>query len=207
MESIKDWTSLTKWSLETYWPKKAPSEQVLPALNILFDHLKMILDNFTALKDLRPWCESILTTLSSLDATSVSLPIILERWPSTAMSAIPFLDSTKLVQLETLLSACIMFAQNSLNLNQQMAATLGSLPSTSTESQMPSRPEAIFTFSTFAPLEKTTRTVDADQSQSASALLGLLGSDSDTSESETNGVADNCCYIYQKASREYYSAK
>lgn len=207
MENIKDWTSLTKWSLETFWPTKAPSEQVLPALRLLYQTLKGILDNFTALKDLRPWCDGMVVTLDSLDATSAQLPTILERWPSIAISATPFLDSTKLVQLETLLASCIMHAQTSLNINQQIAAIAGSSPSTSTETEMSSRPEATFTFSTFAPLKKTIRTVGVDQSQNASDLLGLLGSDNDSSESETNGVADNCCYIYQKASRECSNSK
>lgn len=202
MENIKDWTSLTKWSLETFWPKKAPSEQVLPALRALFTQLKEILERFTALKDLLPWCEGMLVTLDSLDATSAQLQTILERWPSTAISATPFLDSTKLVQLETLLASCVLFVQNSLNLSQQIAATHGSSPSTSTENLIKLQQDLTFTFSTFAPLEKTTRTVDADQSPNVSSLLGLLGNDSDTSESENNGVADNCCYIYQKASRE-----
>lgn len=199
MENIKDWTSLTKWSLETFWPAKAPSEQVLPALRLLFQHLKEIVDHFTALKDLRLWCDGMVVTLDSLDATGVQLQTILDRWPSTTMSATPFLNSTKLVQLEAILSSCIMHAQNYLSLNQQIAVMSGQLPSTSTEKP---QPEATFTFSTFATLEKTTRTVDVDQSPSASSLLGLLGNDSATSESEINGVEDNCCYIYQKVRRE-----
>lgn len=200
MESIKDWTSLTRWSLETFWPAKAPSEQVLPALRLLYTTLKSILDTFTALKDLRPWCDGLLVTLESMDhATGVQLQTILDRWPSTTMSAIPFLSSTKLVQLEAILSSCIMHAQISLDLNQQIAVMSGQLPSISTEKQ---QPEATFTFSTFATAEKITPTVDADQSQSASSLLGLLGNDSATSESEINGVEDNCCYIYQKVRRE-----
>lgn len=201
MEKVNDWTSLTKWSLETFWPTKAPSEQVVPALQALFLVLKNQLSSFKALKSLEQWCDGLYQTLLTLDATTTPLQTILERWPSTDMSAIPFIDSTKLVQLETILSMSVIHAQNSLSSSQQKVVEPGSSQNTSTKDQDPT-----FTFSTFAPVVKNTQTADV------AALLGgnrsdLFASDDDTSSSETNGVEDSSCYIYRKASRECSNAK
>lgn len=199
MEKVTDWFTLTKWTLETYWPTKAPSEQVVPALQALFLTLLQHLKSFKALKNLETWCEGLHTTLLTLDATSTPLQTTLERWPSTDMCAIPFIDSTKLVQLETLLSMCVIHAQTSLSIEKQKVVEHGQSPSTSTEKE-PVDP--IFTFSTFAPVVTSTQTVGVE------ALLngnrsGLSLSDDDTSNPETNGVEDNCCYIYRKVGQSY----
>lgn len=196
MDLVKDWTSLTKWSLETYWPTKAPSEQVVPALQELFRVLTLNLSSFKALETLHKWSEGLYQTLLTLDATSTPLQTTLERWPSTVMSATPFIDSTKLVQLETILSMCVIHAQNSLSIEKQKAVEPGPSPNISTKDEDPT-----FTFSTFAPLVKNTQIAGV-----ADWLNGnrsdLLHSDDDTSNLETNGVEDSSCYIYRKASRE-----
>lgn len=133
MEKVNDWNTLTKWSLETFWPTKAPSEQVVPALQALFHQLLQMLKSFSALKSLQTWCEGLYQTLLTLDATSTPLQTILERWPSTDMSATPFIDSTKLVQLETILSMSVIHAQNSLSTKKPILVEPGQLPSTSTD--------------------------------------------------------------------------
>lgn len=202
MEKVNDWNTLTKWTLETYWPTKAPSEQVVPALQVLFQQLLQMLKSFKALKNLETWCDGLYQTLLTLDVTSTPLQTILERWPSTDMCATPFIDSTKLVQLETMLSMCVIHAQTSLSLKQQTPVDSGPSASTSTAKDE----EVTYTFSTFAPLVTNTQIVGVE------ALLNgnpsdLLLSDEDTSSLETNGVEDNCCYIYRKVRRECSYAK
>lgn len=134
MENLpKDWSALTKWSLETYWPTKAPSEHQVPALIFHYEILQEHLKSFSALASLQKWCEGLLVVMRTLDVTSTPLQTILERWPSTDMSATPFIDLTKVVQLETMQSMCVVLAQKFPTSNPPIRVEAGSLPSTSTD--------------------------------------------------------------------------